>query len=269
MLSIIIPSIRKVPDQLLEASIRSAMECAPHVVSEIVLVDNSGGVVAWPIAEAAAAKDSRVRIVRTATRLCMADNWNFSIAQAHNPHGVLLHDDDRLSNQFDDIGEEIPLIESFRVYPYKLVSRGLRLTVTFPSSLHQPGRNSIFYRTPKLCSTIFKFDIVRAAGGWQAKDGFFLDYAHFLRMNALIHCTSGRQVLGEYWIHGANSVMLDRNKHYGDHVPEVIKDMFLHYPDAKSRAWITKHISDFCYGTTSFDHKVSRWISRIASGSLV
>ncbi len=269
MLSIIIPSIRKVPNHLIEASIRSAMERSREVVSEIVLVDNSGMSTSWPEAESASSNDLRVRIVRTATRLCMADNWNFAIAQAKNQHGILLHDDDRLTSMFDDIGNDVSSIESFRVYPYILASRRMRLRVNFSNSFHKAGRDSIFYRTPKLCSTIFNFNAVQTAGGWQAKDGFFLDYAHFLRMNASAPCTVGRQIIGEYWIHGGNSVMLDRNKNYGDHVPEIIKDLYALYPDAKSRAWITKHISDFCYGRVSIDHKLSRWVSRIFSGSLV
>jgi glycosyltransferase involved in cell wall biosynthesis len=265
MLSIVIPTIRKVPEVDIVRSIQSAVNFSPKVVTEIVVVDNSQkpNPIALPLPT-----DNRIRIIQTTRSLNIAENWNFALGSAACGHAILLHDDDYLS-KIDLSEREIDIIESFAIYPYDLTKGHFTERVSFGKHPHLPSSNSIFYRVPKFCSTIFNVSFWTKNIGWKMEDGHFLDYAAFLRANAIAPCSSGRQKMGTYCIHSTNLVMQDRNTKYGNQIPAILADLFAIYPDSASRAWILKNITDFCYGNESLQHRISKWTTKTFNRSLV
>ena len=167
-------------------TVRSALEQLPND-GEIVISDNAS---ADPGFLSALATNPRIRIIRQARRLSMADNWNECLSSARGRHFLLLSDDDALGP--DALPRLIDALERNHNAGYcatrtRIVDsdgRPIWTTQTHPVIEGAEDCAKQFLRRRRVfypCSILFRTDDLRAVGGFDSAFGPAADVAAWLR----------------------------------------------------------------------------------------
>lgn len=107
VVSILIPVYNR--ERYIEACIESALNQTLRDV-EVVVVDNQSTDGTWAICEAAARRDSRVRIFRNDSNIGPVRNWRRCIAEARGALGKILFSDDLMMPSF--LEKTVPFLEN-------------------------------------------------------------------------------------------------------------------------------------------------------------
>lgn len=187
--TIAIPTIGD--NDFVEAALQSALSELPPD-GEIIISDNASSCPDRLVALAAQDPLGRVRVLRQAQRLAMADNWNCCLRAARGAHFILLSDDDVLLPGF--VRATLALLQDPTV--------GAALTRI--QWINEQGR--VFWRTPVHparehcaeillgvfqrrrvvlpCATVFRTADLLAVGGYDAKYGNWADIHAWLAVGA-------------------------------------------------------------------------------------
>lgn len=213
LVTIAIPTYNR-SDGYLREALGSAL-AQTYEPLEIVVVDNaSTDATADYVASVA---DERVRYVRNETNVGVNDNFNACVAHARGEYVLLLHDDDRIDPDFASA-----CVEALAVWrhpePPGLIRTGTRgmdaagvvtrerrnraesTSVADLVLSWFAGRTSIFF-----CSTLFRTEALRAAGGFCSRRELYTDVAAIVRIAAEHRVLEVEEIKASFRRHGGNN----------------------------------------------------------------
>jgi glycosyltransferase involved in cell wall biosynthesis len=213
LVTIAIPTYNRSAGYLREA-LGSAL-AQDYGALEIVVVDNASTDATPEYVRSIV--DERLRYVRNEQNLGVNGNFNACLQHARGDYFLLLHDDDRIDPDFvtccmDALaghrGAEPPgLIRTgTRRMRADGTNRGERLNTSRAGSVAEfvldwfDKRTSLFF-----CSTLFRTEALRAAGGFHSRRELYIDVAAMLRIVAKHPALSVTAVKASFRRHGGNN----------------------------------------------------------------
>ena len=182
---------------------------------EIVVVDNASTDATPEYVRSVV--DERLRYVRNEQNLGVNGNFNACLEHARGDYFLLLHDDDRIDPDFVTCcmealagyaGAELPgfIQTGTRRMNADGSTRGERRNTSRSSSVADlvlawfDQRTSLFF-----CSTLFRTDALRAAGGFHSRRELYIDVAAMVRIVAKHPALGVEAVKASFRRHGGNN----------------------------------------------------------------
>lgn len=182
---------------------------------EILVVDNAStdGTTAY----VGSIDDDRVRYVRNESNIGVNDNFNRCIAHARGEYFLLLHDDDRIDDDFVQACIDALRSSHAPAHPgfIRTGTRGMdaagRVTRERSNAASSAnvadlvmswfnGRTSFFF-----CSTLFRTEALRDAGGFHSRRELYTDVAAIVRIAATHPVLDVPDVKASFRRHGGNN----------------------------------------------------------------
>jgi len=182
---------------------------------EIVVVDNASTDGTAELI--AAAGDPRVRYVRNEKNIGANGNFNACLQHARGDWFLLLHDDDRIDDDF--VAYAISALDGWTgAEPPGLIRTGNRVMdaagtiVSERRNLASGGSagdlaRSWFGRRTSMyfCNTLYRTDALREAGGFRSKRELYIDVAAVFRIAARYPVLDAPEVKASFRRHGGNN----------------------------------------------------------------
>lgn len=213
LVSIAIPTYNR-SDGYLREALESA-RAQRYEPLEIIVVDNAStdGTAAY----VASVDDDRVRYVRNEANIGVNDNFNACIGHARGEYFLLLHDDDRIDGDFVQVcidamrssqGPERPGFVRTGTRGMDAAGRITRERLNEASSSNVAdlvmswfnGSTSFFF-----CSTLFRTEALRDAGGFHSRRELYTDVAAIVRIAAKHPVLDVPDVKASFRRHGGNN----------------------------------------------------------------